>query len=170
MLDATLQRFYRFLRSTVQGGRRRQEAAYTMPMTKIYLRSGSSVEHRRAISDCVHEALVEVLGIPEDDKFHVFHELEADNLITAPVAFGLERRAEAVFVQPYFGRRSEETLTDLYRVLVAKLTERTLLQSRDIYINVVESASANWWADGRVLDPSTGFDTRIAADKVPTSS
>lgn len=141
-----------------------------MPMTKVYLRTGSSVEHRQTISDCIHEALVEVLGIPEDDKFHIFHELSAENLITAPVAFGLERRAEAVFIQPYFGRRPEETLTELYRVLVSKLTDRTMLETRDIYINVVESPSANWWADGRVLDPRTGFDTRIAADKVPTTS
>ena len=140
-----------------------------MPMTKIYLRTGSTPEHRRNISDAIHESLVEVLGIPDDDKYHIFHELEADNLITAPVAFGLERRAEAIFVQTYFGARPVEVLQQLYRTLVGNLAKRAGLETRDIYINVVESASANWWADGRRLDPKTGFDDRIAADKVPTS-
>jgi len=140
-----------------------------MPMTKIYLRKGSAAGHRRAISDAIHESLVEVLGIPDDDKYHVFHELDADNLITAPVAFGLERRPEAVFIQTYFGPRPVEVLQRLYRTMVNNLTRRTDLETRDIYINVVESASANWWADGRKLDPATGFDERIAADKVPTS-
>ncbi len=140
-----------------------------MPITKIYLRKGSAAGHRRATSDAIHESLVEVLGIPDDDKYHVFHELDADNLITAPVAFGLERRPEAVFIQAYFGPRPVEVLQRLYRTLVENLTRRTDLETRDIYINVVESASANWWADGRRLDPATGFDERIAADKVPTS-
>lgn len=140
-----------------------------MPMTKIYLRTGSSAEHRRAISDSIHQALVEVLGIPEDDKYHVFHELEDDYLITAPVAFGLERRLEAVFIQCYFGARPVEVLQELYRALVVNLGERAGLETKDIYINVVESASANWWADGRRLDPATGFDDRFASDKVPTA-
>ncbi len=141
-----------------------------MPMSKVYLRKGSTPEHRLAISDSIHRSLIQVLGIPDDDRYHIFHELEADNLITAPVAFGLERRAEAVFVQLYFGGRPIEQLRELYVVLVADLVEHTALERRDIYINVVESASANWWADGRVLDASTGFDERMAADKVPTVS
>lgn len=138
-----------------------------MPMTKVYLLKGSTPEHRRCISESVHRSLVDVLGIPDDDKYHVFHELEPDNLITAPVAFGLERRPEAVFIQLYFGPRPVEQLKELYRVLVGHLGENPGLEARDIYINVVESASANWWADGRVLNPQTGFDERIAADKVP---
>ncbi len=141
-----------------------------MPMTKVYMRRGSTPEHRKAISDSIHISLVEVLGIPDDDKYHVFHELDPDNLISAPVAFGLERRAEAIFIQTYFGARPVEQLRELYRALVANLADRPGLESRDIYINVVESASANWWADGRVLNPATGFDERIDQDKLPTSS
>ncbi|MGW4774741.1 tautomerase family protein [Nocardia sp. NPDC004278] len=141
-----------------------------MPMTKIYLRKGSSPEHRVAISESIHRALVEVLGIPEDDRYHVFHELDDDNLISAPVAFGLERRREAVFIQFYFGQRPAEVLTALYKSVVGYLTDLTDLETRDIYLNVVPSPSENWWADGRVLDSRTGFDERIAADKIPGRS
>lgn len=140
-----------------------------MPMTKIYMRKGSTAEHKLAISDSIHRALVDAIGIPDDDKYHIFHELDPENLISAPVAFGLERREEAIFIQSYFGKRPEEQLQALYRALVANLLERAGLESRDIYINIVESPSANWWADGRMIDPNTGFDERIAADKLPTS-
>ena len=139
-----------------------------MPMTKVYLRKGSTPQHRLAISDAIHRSLIEVLGIPEDDRYHIFHELEADNLITVPVAYGLERRTEAVFIQLYFGARPVEQLRELYGVLVADLVEQTDLERRDIYINVVESPSANWWADGRILNAVTGFDERMTPDKVPT--
>jgi phenylpyruvate tautomerase PptA (4-oxalocrotonate tautomerase family) len=138
-----------------------------MPMTKIYLREGTTPEHKRALSDAVHQALVEVLGIPEDDRFHFFHELADENLITEPVAFGLARRREAIFIQLYFAHRSEAVLNELFAALVANLTRGTGLEPRDVYLNVIESASANWWADGRVLNRQTGFDERIAADKVP---
>ena len=141
-----------------------------MPMTKIYLRTGATPQHKLAISGAVHAALVNVLGIPDDDLYHVFHEMADENLISAPSAFGLERRREAIFIQTYFGHRDEQVLSELYRTLVDNLAEQAGLESRDVYINVVESPSANWWADGRRLDPSTGFDDRIAADKVPSRS
>jgi hypothetical protein len=141
-----------------------------MPMTKVYLRSGSSPEHRRAISRAIHASLIEVLGIPSDDLYHVFHELGDDYLITVPVAFGLERRHQAVFIQLYFGPRPAEVLNELYAAVVKRLGEQAGLQTRDIYINVVPSPSEYWWADGRVLDPATGFDVRIAPDKVPTQN
>ncbi|GAB3996321.1 hypothetical protein GCM10028771_26280 [Nocardioides marmoraquaticus] len=108
-----------------------------------------------------------MLGIPEDDLYHVFHELDDENLISAPVAFGLERRREAVFVQFYFGPRPTETLQELFKATVVRLGELAGLESRDIYLNQVPSPSEAWWADGRVLDPNTGFDERITGDKVP---
>lgn len=45
-----------------------------MPFTTSELRDATTVEQRTAISDAIHTAMIEVLGIPEDDRFHVFHE------------------------------------------------------------------------------------------------
>lgn len=138
-----------------------------MPMTKIYLRTGSSAERKKAISEAIHRSLIEVLAIPVDDLYHIFHELSDENLVSAPVAFGLERRREAVFIQFYFGPRPTETLQQLFKTTVGYLGEMGGLETRDIYLNVVPSPSEAWWADGRVLDPETGFDERMAADTLP---
>jgi hypothetical protein len=138
-----------------------------MPMTKIYLREGSTAEFRQAVSDAIHRSLIQVLSIPEDDKYHIFHALQDDHLISAPVAFGLERRREAIFIQYYFAQRPAETLNELYKVTVNNLQELTDLEPRDIYINVVPSPSENWWAAGRLLDPNTGFDARMDTDALP---
>ena len=141
-----------------------------MPMTKIYLRKGGTAAHKEAISESIHRSLVEVLGIPDDDRYHIFHELEDENLISAPVAFGLERRRQAVFIQFYFAQRPADTLQALYRSVVANLQELADLETRDIYLNVVPSPSENWWADGRVLDPDTGFDQRMDSAGVAGAS
>ena len=37
-----------------------------MPLITIELMAGTTVEHRKAISDGIHEAMKEVLGIPDD--------------------------------------------------------------------------------------------------------
>lgn len=141
-----------------------------MPMTKIYLRPGSTLEHREAISQAIHESLIEVLAIPTDDLYHIFHEIPHGYLISAPVAFGLERRAQAVFIQFYFGHRPADVLKHLFVTVVKRLGDLAGLETRDIYLNVVPTPTENWWADGRLVDPDTGFDVRIAADKVPTGS
>lgn len=138
-----------------------------MPMTKIYMRKGSSADHRKAISDSIQRSLIDVIGIPADDLYHVFHEMDDDNLISAPVAFGLSRRREAVFIQFYFAQRPADVLQELYRSMVGNLQELAGLEARDIYLNLVPSPSENWWADGRVLNPETGFDDRM--DQRPTS-
>jgi hypothetical protein len=134
-----------------------------MPMAKIYLREGTAPEHREAISEALHRSLVTVLGIPDDDRFHVFHELGDSYLFTAPVSFGLPRRREMILIQFHFQQRPVETLNELYAAVVKNLGELAGLSSADVFINVTPSPSTNWWADGRVLDPETGFDTRIAA-------
>lgn len=132
-----------------------------MPMTKVYLRKGRSADERRAISEAIHRALVDVIGIPADDLYHVFHELDDDNLISAPAAFGLARRREAVFIQFCFAQRPAETLQLVWASVVANLGELTDLEPSDIYLNLVPSPSENWWTDGRVLDTRTGYDARM---------
>lgn len=141
-----------------------------MPMTKVYLRKGRSAEQRRAISEAIHRSLVDVIGIPDDDLYHIFHELDDDNLISAPFAFGLERRREAVFIQFYFGQRPADTLRQLWASVVANLGALTDLEPRDIYLNLVPSPTENWWADGRVLDTHTGYDARMDQTQVPAST
>lgn len=141
-----------------------------MPMARIDLRTGSTAEQRRAISDAIHSSLVEALGIPDDDLFHFFNEFDDDYLISAPVSFGLERRREAIFIQYSFAQRSIETLNRLYAATVRNLQQTTELEPRDIFINVVASPSENWWAAGRVLDPETGFDARMAGDVLPATN
>ena len=142
-----------------------------MPMGKIYMRKGFSAQQKRAISDALHASLIEVLGIPKDDRYHIFQEFDAENLLVEPTAFGIDRRPQRqIAIQCYFGPRPTETLNSLFQAVVKNITSTTDLEERDIYINVIESPSPNWWAAGRVLDPKTGFDVRIAEDKLPPSS
>jgi 4-oxalocrotonate tautomerase family enzyme len=49
-----------------------------MPIVDISLLAGRSAEDKQAIADAVHDAMVETLGLPEDDYFVLFHEHAPD--------------------------------------------------------------------------------------------
>ncbi|HEX2903469.1 MAG TPA: tautomerase family protein [Jatrophihabitans sp.] len=137
-----------------------------MPLITIDLRTGSTVAQRRAISDGIHAAMVEVLGIPSDDQFHVFHEHDETTMIYQPVSFGRVRTDRFMFIQLCFNERSDELKQRLFSAIVAELRQRVQVTEDDIALVVLETGRANWWASGRVVNPATGYDERMSQERV----
>lgn len=132
-----------------------------MPLINVYLRQGTTPEYRRDVSSALHEAMVDVLKVPQDDQFHVFHEVTPDNFVIQPVAFGLPRGERTMFVQLSFNQRTAEQKKELFRAIVANLRRFAGVPEEDVMIVVFETARENWWAAGRVIDPDTGYDARM---------
>ncbi|MEZ0113455.1 phenylpyruvate tautomerase PptA (4-oxalocrotonate tautomerase family) [Catenulispora sp. EB89] len=133
-----------------------------MPLINIYLRQGTTPEFRHLVSEAIHRSMVEVLKIPQDDQFHVFHEVAPEDLVIQPVAFGLRRHGErAMFIQLLFNQRTPEQKTELFQAIVANLRLYADVPEEDIMLVVLETARENWWAAGRVVNPDTGYDERM---------
>ncbi|MGW0222745.1 tautomerase family protein [Streptomyces tendae] len=131
-----------------------------MPLISISLRQGTTPEHRRLVSEALHESMVDVLRIPRDD-FHVFHEVPDDNFVMQPVVFGIPRSRRTLFIQLSFNERSAEQKAELFRAIVDNLRLRAGVPEEDVMLMAVETARENWWAAGRVVDPATGYDERM---------
>lgn len=134
-----------------------------MPLISISLRQGTTPEHRRLVSEALHESMVDVLKIPRDDQFHVFHEVPDDNFVMQPVVFGIPRSRRTLFIQLSFNERSAEQKAELFRAIVDNLRLRAGVPEEDVMLMAVETARENWWAAGRVVDPATGYDERMTA-------
>ncbi|MFS8198796.1 tautomerase family protein [Streptomyces sp. CWNU-52B] len=133
-----------------------------MPLITVSLRQGTTPEYRRLVSAALHTAMVDVLKIPQDDQFHVFHEVTSDNFVIQPVVFGLRRRSErTLFIQLSFNRRGPEQKAALFRAIVDNLRLFADVPEEDVMLVAFETASENWWAAGRVVDPDTGYDERM---------
>ncbi|RZQ64591.1 tautomerase family protein [Amycolatopsis suaedae] len=132
-----------------------------MPLVNVYLRQGTTPEYRRLVSEAIHKSMVDVLKIPQDDQFHVFHEVTPDNFIIQPVVFGLRRGERTMFIQLSFNQRTPEQKNDLFRAIVANLRLFADVAEEDILLVVLETARENWWAAGRVINPDTGYDERM---------
>jgi len=132
-----------------------------MPLINVYLRQGTTPEHRRNVSAAMHKAMVDVLKIPQDDQFHVFHEVTPDNFHLQPVAFGLPRSERTMFIQLSFNQRTAEQKNELFQAIVNNLRLFADVPEEDIMMVAFETARENWWAAGRVVDPETGYDARM---------
>jgi 4-oxalocrotonate tautomerase len=117
----------------------------SMPFVRIDLRQGTSSEHRKAIADGVHQAMIESLAIPPDDRFQVITEHPPEGLIFDPQYLGVQRSDKVVFVQITMsaGRKPQQK-RKLFKRMAELLAASPGLRPQDLLINLVEVSWENW--------------------------
>jgi len=116
-----------------------------MPLVRIDLRRGKSADYKRAIGDGAYRALRETFNVPEDDRFVVFNEHDADSFIYSRTYLGIERSDDFVMLQiTVSNTRTVEQKQALYARIVALLSENPGLRPQDVFINLLEVAKENW--------------------------
>ena len=55
-----------------------------MPLVRISLREGTTAQYRQAVADGVHQAMVEAIEIPAQDRFQIISDHSPDGLIYDP--------------------------------------------------------------------------------------
>jgi phenylpyruvate tautomerase PptA (4-oxalocrotonate tautomerase family) len=96
-----------------------------MPLARIDLIKGKPSHYRRTIGDVVYKVMVEILNAPENDRFQVINEHDADNFVYDPTFFGIERSADVVFVQLTLAEgRTLEQKRGFYKQVVDELNQR----------------------------------------------
>jgi len=114
-----------------------------MPLVNISLRKGRSTSDKKALSDAVHEALVETFQIPEGDRNHRFFEFTEDDF---EIPEGKTEHYTIIELTVFSGR-SIEAKRKLYQAIVTKL--RTIgIPPTDVIIILQEPPSENWGIRG----------------------
>lgn len=62
-----------------------------------------------------------------------------------------------------FNIRTAETKSALFESLVRHLEEIAQVPREDVAFRILETSRENWWAAGRVINPDTGYDERMAS-------
>jgi 4-oxalocrotonate tautomerase len=116
-----------------------------MPLVRIALREGKSEEYRKAVADGVHQAMVEALDVPAQDRFQIVTEHPANGLIYDPSYLGIERNDDIVIVQITLstGRKLAQK-RKLYQRIAEILAKKAGLRPQNLVINLVEVAWENW--------------------------
>lgn len=121
-----------------------------MPLVRIALRAGKSADDRRAIADGVHQAMVETINVPPDDRFQIVTEHGPDGLIYDRNYLGIARSDDFVAIQIALRRgRSVALKQALYRRIVERLADRPGIRPQDVLVTLVENEPADWsFGDG----------------------
>lgn len=116
-----------------------------MPLVRISLLQGTSLDYRRKIGEGVHRAMVEALGIPSEDRFQVLTEHPKEGLVYDQQYLGVQRGDGVVFVQITLssGRKPQQK-RHLYRRMAEILAESPGVRAQDLLINLVETSWENW--------------------------
>ena len=116
-----------------------------MPFARISLHRGKSVEYLQALSQGVHDALVESFEVPLADRFQVIDQHEAGELIFDRDYLGGPRSHDFVLIAITAGRpRSVEIKQRFYRDLVEKLGRATGLNAEDVMVIITTTAGDEW--------------------------
>ncbi|MEU1593269.1 tautomerase family protein [Streptomyces sp. NPDC005708] len=121
-----------------------------MPLVRIDMIRGRRTDEVQAIADATHQAIVEVLRIPERDRFQIITEHAADHIIALDAGLGFDRSSALVMIQIFTqSGRTTEVKQRLYRVIAQRLGQLGI-RGEDVFIGITENAPQDWsFAHGR---------------------
>ncbi|MFZ6874011.1 tautomerase family protein [Undibacterium sp. Di27W] len=126
-----------------------------MPMSRVSLLKGKSPEYLQALSDALHQALVDAYEVPLKDRFQIIQQHEANELVFDRDYIshqGKPRSDDFVMIQITAGRqRSAATKAAFYQRLVALLAMSPGLRAEDVMVNINTTAAEDWSFSGGVM-------------------
>lgn len=116
-----------------------------MPLVRVSLAEGKSPSYLASIGDAIHQAMVETINVPADDRFQIFTAHRAGSLVADRRYLGIERTDDVVVIQITLNSgRTLEQKRALYRALAEKLGREPGLRREDILVSLVEVPRENW--------------------------
>ena len=122
-----------------------------MPLARIALRRGKSAAYLAAIRDGIYAALRETFDVPENDRFMLISQHDADEFDYSPTYLNIARSDDLVMIQiTVSNTRSVDKKRALYRRIVERLVDNPGMRPQDVLINLVEVLPDDWsFGNGR---------------------
>jgi 4-oxalocrotonate tautomerase len=116
-----------------------------MPLVRVDLRRGKPPAYRKAICDGIYRAMRETFNVPEDDRFMIVNEHDADNFNYAQTYLGIAHTDDLLIIQVTANdTRTIEQKKAFFARVAALLSENPGVRKEDVFINLVEVKKENW--------------------------
>ncbi len=115
-----------------------------MAQIKIFARRATIARHRTALSEAIHQAVMQALAYPARKRFHRFIGLDPEDFLHPD-----DRSENYLIIEiSMFEGRSAEARKALIRGIFANVTEATGIAAQDVEITIFETPMANWGIRG----------------------
>ena len=116
-----------------------------MPLVKINMLKGKAAEYKKTVFDCVHQGLMEGLGISDWDRFQRIIEFERADF-EAPA----EKSDNFMIIElTIFPGRTKEQKKAAIEIITAKLVAALSIAPEDVFIIIAEPPLENWGMAGK---------------------
>ena len=115
-----------------------------MPLVRIEIIKGKSVEYKKEMLEGVHVALMNAIQIEDWDRFQRLYEIEDEFFERSE---GKTDKFTMIEITMFQGRTKEQK-AKLYEEIVKELYERLQIQATDIFIVLNEPPNENWGLAG----------------------
>ena len=116
-----------------------------MPFVRIDLIAGRTEAEVTAIGGAVHRAMVEILNVPERDRFQIITEHPPGRLIYNDSYLGVGRTDGLVVVQILLSAgRTAEQKQAFYARTAALLAQDANIRAGDVTIALIENTRGDW--------------------------
>src|SRR5262245_1424134 len=127
-----------------------------MPFVRIDLIRGKSAEYRKTLGEIVYRAMVDLINVPENDKFQVITEHPPEDLNLSESYLGNHYSKDVILIQITLNSGRSVELKKAFYKRIADDIHTVLKTSReDVVINLVEVAKENWSFGGGIAQYAT---------------
>ena len=116
-----------------------------MPLVRIEIIKGKSVDYKKEMLDAVHTALMNAIQIEDWDRFQRLYEIE-DELFERSKS---KTDKFTMIELTMFQGRTKEQKARIYEEIVKELYERLEIQATDVFIVIHEPLNENWGLAGK---------------------
>ena len=121
-----------------------------MPFVRTAVRRGTDVSQKQLIVESIHNALVQAIGMPEDELFNLVSEYNASDFLYSRTFNGVARSDHLVVVEITMRRgRSDAMKKALYAEIAANLEKRQRYPQR----GDVQVAGVTYWREAGHVVP-----------------
>lgn len=116
-----------------------------MPLVRISLRRGKSPQHIAAIRNSIYRAMIEAFNVPQNDRFILVHQHDADEFDYDPNYLDIPRTDDLVIIQITCNNtRTVEQKKVFYARVAELLSSEPGLRPQDVFISLLETTKENW--------------------------
>ena len=115
-----------------------------MSLIRIDAIEGRTKDEVKTLLDAAHRAVVSALGVPQRDRYQVYHEHPEGHLIIEDTGLGIVRTKEVLMITVTSMPRSPELKLKLYSELCRELKASSGIEASDVMISIVTNSPPDW--------------------------
>lgn len=116
-----------------------------MPLVVVHMIAGRPPAFRHQVAEIIYQAMRDTLNVPNEDRFEIINEVDADDFTFSPTYLGIERTDEGMFIQITLNSgRTLDQKKAFYKAVANGLHHGLHIRKQDVLINLVEVSKENW--------------------------